>query len=123
VRKPAILEHFEAKYPEPALLPNDPFEAAKVRELVTFLGWHLEICARQLYGAAFFGGAPLSESNSARIRTELEARIAGFKRLAKFSPYVAGDTFTMAGCRAFANLLLVAMATKAIYGEAGLIGG
>jgi glutathione S-transferase len=113
----AILEYIEARYPEHPLLPKDPFQAAKVRELVTFLDWHLEITARQLYGAAFFGAPPLSESNLARIRKELEKEIAGFKRLAKFSPYVAGDTFTMADCSAFANLPLVAMATKAAYGE------
>jgi glutathione S-transferase len=113
----AILEFIEAQHPASPLLPKDPYQAAKVRELVTFLDWHLEMAARQLYGPAFFGSAPLSESNAARIRKELEAKIAGFKRLAKFSPYVAGDTFTMADCCAFNNLPLVAMASKAIYGE------
>jgi glutathione S-transferase len=112
-----ILEYIEAVHPQPPLLPADPFAAAKVRELVTFIDWHLEITARQLYGPAFFGAAPLSESNAQRIRKELESRIAGFKRLAKFSPYVAGDTFTMADCSAFCNLPLVAMASKAVYGE------
>jgi glutathione S-transferase len=111
------LEYLEDLQPEPPLLPKDPFAAAKVRELVTFLDWHLEIAARQLYGAAFFGAPPLSESNAARIRREVEQKIAGFRQLAKFSPYVAGDSFTMADCSAFANLPLVGMATKAIYGE------
>jgi glutathione S-transferase len=112
-----ILEFIEAMHPTPPLLPADPFAAAKVRELVTFLDWHLEMAARQLYGPAFFGAAPLSESNAARIRRELEHKIAGFRRLAKFSPYVAGDTFTMADCCAFANLPLVGMASKAVFGE------
>ena len=112
-----ILEYLEAVYPEPPLLPRDPFAAAKVRELVTFLDWHLEIAARQLYPAAFFGAAPLSESNAARIRREIEQKIAGLRRLAKFGPYVAGDTFTMADCSAFADLPLVGMATAKIYGE------
>ena len=112
-----ILEYLEALQPTPALLPADPFAAAKVRELVTFLDWHLEITTRQLYPAAFFGAAPLSESSAARIRREVEQKIAGFRKLAKFSPYVAGDTFTMADCCAFANLPLVGMATKAVYGE------
>jgi len=113
----AILDYLEAKHPQPPLLPADPFAAAKVRELATFIDWHLEITARQLYSAAFFGGSPLSEANAARIRKELESRIAGFKRLAKFAPFVAGDTFTQADCSAFNNLPLVAMASKAIYGE------
>jgi glutathione S-transferase len=112
-----ILEYIEAVHPQRPLLPADPFAAAKVRELVTFIDWHLEITARQLYGPAFFGAAPLSESNAARIRGELEAKIAGFKRLAKFAPYVAGDSFTMADCSAFNNLPLVAMASKAVYGQ------
>ncbi|MBI5277079.1 MAG: glutathione S-transferase [Burkholderiales bacterium] len=118
-----ILEYLEDAYPENPLLPADPYQAAKVRELATFIDWHLEICARQLYSAAFFGGKPLSEANAARIRSELETRIAAFKRLARFSPYVAGDTFSMADCSAFASLSLVAMATKAIYGEDLLAAG
>lgn len=112
-----ILEYIEAVHPRPPLLPADPLAAAKVRELVTFIDWHLEITARQLYGPAFFGAAPLPESNAQRIRKELESRIAGFKRLAKFAPYVAGDTFTMADCSAFSNLPLVALASKAVFGE------
>lgn len=113
----AILEYLEQVHPTPALLPADAYAAAKVRELVTVLDWHLEMATRQLYGAAFFGAAPLSENNAARIRREIEEKIAGFRRIAKFGPYVAGDTFTMADCAAFANLPLVGMATKAIYGE------
>jgi glutathione S-transferase len=112
-----LMEYIEARWPTPPLLPADPFAAAKVRELITFLDWHLEIVARQLYGAAFFGSAPLSEANAARIRKQLVDNIAAFKRLAKFAPYVAGDTFTQADCAAFAHLPLVAMACKVIYGE------
>ena len=112
-----ILEYLEAVYPQPPLLPRDPYAAAKVRELVTFIDWHLEMAVRQLYPSAFFGAPALSESNAARIRREVEARIGAFKQLAKFGPYVAGDTFTMADCSAFADLPLVGMATKAIYGE------
>ena len=112
-----IMEWIEATWPQPPLLPADPFAAAKVRELTTFIDWHLEIAARQLYGAAFFGGAALSESNAARIRKQLVDNIAAFKRLAKFGPYVAGDTFTQADCAAFNHLPLVAMAGKAVFGE------
>ena len=112
-----ILDYLEAVYPEPPLLPKDPFAAAKVRELVTFLDWHLEMAARQLYGVAFFGAPPLSESNAARIRREIEQKIAGVKRLLKMAPYAVGDTFTMADCAAFVDLPVVGLATKAVYGE------
>lgn len=116
-----ILDYLEATHPQPPLVSADPYAAAKVRELVTFLDWHLEMAARQLYPSAFFGAPALSESNAARIKREIEQKIAGVKRILKLSPYAAGDTFTMADCSAFANLPLVGMATRAAYGEDLLI--
>jgi glutathione S-transferase len=112
-----VLEWIEDSWPQPPLLPADPFAAAKVRELTTFIDWHLEMVARQLYGPAFFGAPPLSEANAARIRSQLTANIAAFKRLAKFAPYVAGDSFTQADCSAFNHLPLVALATRLVFGE------
>jgi glutathione S-transferase len=112
----AILEYIESAYPNPPLLPAEPFAAAKVRELCTFIDLHLELVARELYAQAFFGGT-VSESAQARVRRQLDKNIAAFKRLAKFAPYVAGDTFTLADCAAFASLPVVGMATKAVYGE------
>lgn len=119
----AILDYIEAIAPQPALLPADAFEAAKVRELTTFIDWHLEIVARQLYGSTFFGAAPLSEGQLVRIRQQLESNIAAFKKLAKFSPYVAGDSLSQADCAAFASLPLVGMASKAAFGEDLLLAG
>ncbi|MDO8699711.1 MAG: glutathione S-transferase [Rhodoferax sp.] len=118
----AILHYIETAYPTPSLMPTDPLEAARVRELMTFIDLHLELVARDLYPQAFFGGT-VSESSQARIRKQLEKNIAGFKRLAKFAPYVAGDTFTQADCAAFNNLPLVGMASKAIFGEDLLLSG
>jgi glutathione S-transferase len=112
----AILDYLEAAYPDPPLLPADAWAQAKVRELITFIDLHLELVARELYPQAFFGGT-VSDSNKARVRKLLDKNIAGFKRLAKFSPYVAGDTFTQADCAAFVSLPLVALATKSVYGE------
>lgn len=119
----AILEWLEAAHPQPPLLPADAFAAAKVRELVTFIDWHLEITARQLYGPVFFGGQPLPPAELARIRAQLEQNIRAFKRLARFAPFVAGDMFTQADCSAFNNLPLVGMATKGAFGEDLLVAG
>jgi glutathione S-transferase len=118
----AMLEYIESAYPQPPLLPADPFAAAKVRELAVFMELHLELVARELYGQAFFGGT-VSESSQARVRKQLEKNIAAFKRLVKFSPFVAGDQFTLADCAAFASLPVVGMASKAIYGEDLLLAG
>lgn len=117
-----ILDYLEAIQPTPALMPADPFEAAKVRELVTFVELHLELVARELYPQAFFGGT-VSEGTQTRARKLLEKNIAGFKRLTKFSPYIAGDNFTQADCAAWVSLPLVAMASKAVLGEDLLAAG
>jgi glutathione S-transferase len=112
----AILDYLEMRYPEPPLLPADPWQAAKARELQIFVDLHLELVARELYGKAFFGGS-ISEGSAARVRSRLEHNIAAFKRLARFAPFVAGETFTQADCAAWPSLALIAMATKAVYGE------
>jgi len=118
----AIIEYIEAAYPQPPLLPQDAFAAAKTRELAIFVDLHLELVARDLYGKAFFGGS-ISDTNAARIRSVLEKNIAAFRRLARFAPYLAGETFTQADCSAWNSLPLVSMATKAVYGEDLLAAG
>ena len=112
----AILEYIEAAYPNPPLMPAGAWQAAKVRELITFIDLHLELVARELYGKAFFG-SEISAANAERIRKLLTKNIAGFRRLAKFAPFVAGAEFTQADCAAWPSLPLIAMATKAVCGE------
>lgn len=112
----AILAYLEAAYPDPPLLPADPYAAAKVHELTIFIELHLELVARELYGKAFFGG-DATESHVARVRKLLDRNIPAFRQLAKFAPFVAGDRLTQADCAAWAHLPVVAMATRAIYGE------
>jgi len=111
-----IMQYIEDAYPNPPLMPADPFAAAKVRELVTYIELHLELVARELYPQAFVGGTA-SEDVNIRVRKQLVKNIAGFKRLARFSPYIAGGSFTQADCAAWASLPLVGMATKAVYGD------
>lgn len=111
-----IVDYLEAAHPTPALVPADPFAAAKVRELATFIDLHLELVARDLYPQAFFGGK-VDDATQARVRKKLEKNLAGFARLARFEPYVAGATFTLADCSAFPSLPLVAMASRLVLGE------
>ncbi|MFP5467354.1 MAG: glutathione S-transferase [Gammaproteobacteria bacterium] len=111
-----MLEYIEARYPQPPLLPADPFAAAKVRELLRFLELHLELVARNLYPEAFFGGK-VSDGAKEKTAQQLEKNIAAFSKLAKFSPYVAGDSFTLADCAAIVHLPLISGATKIIYGR------
>ena len=112
----ACAEYIEAAYPQHPLLPADPFAAAKVRELLVYLELHLELVARELYTEAFFGGK-VSDATKERARALLERGAAAFAKLAKFSPYVAGEQFTLADCAAVVHLPIVSGASKIIYGQ------
>ena len=111
-----IMEYIEDQYPQNSLLPANPFAAAKVRELVTFLELHLELVVRNLYPEAFFGGK-VSDSAKEKVRDQLTKNVAAFAKLASFSPFVAGDTLSLADCAAVVHLPLVSSATKLIYGR------
>ncbi len=111
-----IMEYLESAYPDTPLMPSDPFAAAKVRELICYMELHLELVGRELYAHAFFGGAATDEAKL-RVRKQLEKNIAAFRKLVRFSPFVAGERFTQADCAAFASLPVLGMLTKAVYGE------
>ena len=87
-----------------------------MRELCTFIDLHLELVARELYAQAFFGGT-VDAATQERVKKQLQRHITGFQRLAKFSPYVAGEQFTLADASAYVSLPLVGMASKLVYGE------
>lgn len=112
-----ICEYIEQTHPAHPLLPADPFAAAKVRELITYLELHLELVARNLYPQAFFGGQ-VSEGTREKISAQLEKNIAAFAKLARFDqPFIAGDQFSLADCTAIVHLPLISGATKIVYGR------
>ena len=69
-----------------------------------------------MYGQAFFG-EQTSDETKARVKKQLTKNVAAFARLAKFSPYVVGDSFTLADCAAIFHLPLAVMACKSVLGE------
>lgn len=111
-----IVEYLAARFPDKAIFARDPWEAAKERELIMFIDVHLELTARNLYKEAFFGGT-LSDATKGRTEKLLAHHIAGFKRLAKFGPYLRGERFGVADIAAYVSLPLVGKATQAVYGR------
>lgn len=109
-----MLDYLEDVQPQPALYPTDPFARAKVRELMRVLELYLELPARRLYPEVFFGGK-VSAEVKADVRPELEKGIRTLQELARFKPYIAGDTFGNADIAAVIHLPLVRDVGKRIY--------
>jgi glutathione S-transferase len=90
-----ILDYLEDLGQGKPLLPTDPFARAQVRSLMREIKLYIELPARSCFAEAFFGGT-LPDAIKDKAREELVPGVATLKRHAKFAPYVAGDTFTLA---------------------------
>ena len=112
-----ICEYLEESYPQKPLLPRDPFERAKVRELLAHLELDLELVARRLYGQVFFKRGNLSEENSKAVERDLLRGVRALRQLARFDPYLAGKELSLADCAAFVHLPLVSLSTKLTFGR------
>ncbi len=112
----AIVEYLAARYSEKQIFSADPWEAEKKREMIFFVDVHLELVARNLYKQAFFGGA-ITDATKGRTEKLLTHHISGFKRLAKFGPYLHGERLSVADASGFVHLPLVGMVTQIIYGR------
>ena len=111
-----MLEYIEQAHTAHPLMPKEPFAAAKVRELMTFLDLHLELVARNLYPEAFFGGK-VSDSTKEKVGAQLEKNVAAFATLVQFKPFIAGSEMTLADCTAAVHLPLITAVSKTIYGR------
>lgn len=111
-----LAEYIEDIHPEPPLYPADAFLRAKCRELIEHIELHLELPARRLYPAAFFGGQ-VSDETKNEVEKLLVKGLNSLAQLARFEPFIAGAEFSHADCAAFVHLPLVAQATKRIYGR------
>jgi glutathione S-transferase len=111
-----ILEYLEDAYPQKPLLPKDPLERARVRELTAFIELHLELVARRMYGS-LGGGKPVSDETRQRVEKDLAKGARALKALVKFEPFIAGRELTIADCAAFVHLPLVTLVTKNFFGR------
>ncbi|MFT4938662.1 MAG: glutathione S-transferase [Paraglaciecola sp.] len=90
-----IMEYLDAAYPDRPLYSGDAFQQAKIKELVKLCELYLELPARRCHPEVFFGGK-VSDEIKKDVKRALFKGIEGLARLAKFSPYLAGDEFTAA---------------------------
>lgn len=112
----ALIEYIEDVFPEPPLYPGHPYERARNRELIQHIELHVELPARRLYAEAFFGGS-VSAETKAEVEKLLRKGLRSLAQLGRFSPYIAGESFTYADCAAWAHLPVVSQAARVICGH------
>ena len=112
----AIAEYLEDAFPDTPLYPRDAFERAKCRELVQVMELYLELPARRLYPAAFFGGTA-SEELKDDVHSKVAKGARALTRLVRFGPFITGARFTFADCAACMHLPLISLACKTMFGE------
>lgn len=90
-----ILEYIEQTQSGKALLPSDPFERAQVLALCREIELYIELPGRACYAEAFFG-ISVPDAIKEKTKADLLLGFASLGRHGKFSPYVAGDSLSLA---------------------------
>ena len=109
-----MFDYCEDIKPEPALYPADPWARAKVKELIRVVELYLDAPARRHIAAVYFGAAA-DPATATAVKPELDKGIRTLKALARFAPYIAGDTFTFADIAAYFQIRFANLHTEKVY--------
>ena len=111
----AIATYLDRKQPEPALLPADPFEAAKAVELLCHIKLDVELVARRCLPEAFFGQT-VSDETKAATEKDVVRGMQAVGRLMVCDPYAAGSQITLADFYTFYSFGLANGITQKLFG-------
>ena len=90
-----MMDYLDSLGEGPSFYPEDPYEKAKVQEIIRYLELYVELPARRLYGDVFFG-KPASDELKAEVMPQLERGFAALSKIAKYEPYIAGSQISYA---------------------------
>ncbi|MBC2768966.1 glutathione S-transferase family protein [Pusillimonas minor] len=116
----AIVEYLEeTREQAPSLYPVNTIERARCRELTSYLELYLELPARRLYGAAFWG-AKLAPGLAEEVIADVSHGLVFLARRADFLPWLCGNDFTHADAAAWAHFATMQRALQFV-GAASLL--
>ena len=111
----AIFHYVENLVPKPALLPSDPWAAAKVMELSLHIKLDIELVARRCLPELIFN-KPVSDECKDEVRRDLARGIKAVERLLVCDPYAAGPEFTIADLYVHYGIGMANQLAKAVAG-------
>lgn len=90
-----IIDYLEEQYPDTPLYPDNTFEKARCKELVKIIELYIELPARRCHTEAFWN-VPVHEQTKKEVKRALLNGVQALDRTASFSPFVAGNSMTVA---------------------------
>lgn len=112
----AIAEYLDAIQPDKPLLPTDPFARAKTLELIRHIELDIELVARRLLPAAFFG-ATASDELKKTTKKDLARGVKAVSRLFVCDPYATGNELNLADLYTYYSFGLASSIVQTIYEE------
>jgi glutathione S-transferase len=110
-----ILDYIEQAYPQSrALMPKALFAQSQTKELIQILQLYIELPARRCFAEVFFGGK-VSEQTKDETKVELLKGIKALQRRAKFSPYIAGEFYSLADIVFIYSIDLAGLVAKKLF--------
>ena len=105
-----ICDFIEERYPDTPLYPDSVTERAFVRQIMKIAELYFELPSRRLL-PYMFSNTDAPEMVKEEVRQVLTRGINALNQLCKFSPWIAGETFTMADIYMhYVNLVIKAAA-------------
>ncbi|MBK88093.1 MAG: elongation factor 1-gamma [Gammaproteobacteria bacterium] len=112
----AILDYIERVHPTPPLLPDSPFDAAKVQELAQFIELYFELAARRMIPNLLSGTEP-NPAVLQEFETNISKATVALAKLSTFESFAYGEQFTLADIAAILNLPIVRSVGKRFLNE------
>ncbi len=110
----AIAEYLDAIQAEKPLLPTDPFARAKALELIRHIELDIELVARRVLPAAFFG-ATASDELKETTRKDLARGVQAVSRLFVCEPFATGNELNLADLYTYYSFGLASSIVQTIY--------
>ena len=112
----AIAEYLDALQPAKPLLPTEAYARAKTLELIRHIELDIELVARRVLPAAFFG-ATASDELKETTRKDLARGVKAVSRLFVCDPFATGSELNLADLYTYYSFGLASNIVKVIYEE------